>query len=180
MCHFDTIVIFHGCDMVLILTMYHNNYLQHWIIFSFPCIIDDMYISQMHILKKSKYTETHCFVLQGFSVSFTNIFYFHLNTSAWFWNVVVRNEIQSIQWHNEKYYKGLCNRWNWESNYCRLEAPGLKDWAAGNTAFSAFRTVNCCRALRISNVQSGYPVALWRAEPSVEISWFYSSEDNKI
>lgn len=107
MCHFDTIVIFHGCDMVLILTMYHNNYLQHWIIFSFPCIIDDMNISQMHILKKSKYTETHCFVLQGFSVSFTNIFYFHLNTSAWFLNVVVRNEIQSIQWHNEKYYKGL-------------------------------------------------------------------------
>lgn len=81
MCHFDTIVIFHGCDMVLILTKYHNIY-NIELFFSFPCIIDDMYISQMHILKKSKYTETHCFVLQGFSVSFTNIFYFHLNISA--------------------------------------------------------------------------------------------------
>ena len=79
MCHFDTIVIFHGCDMVLILTMYHNIY-NIELFFSFPCIIDDMYISQMHILKKSKYTETHCFVLQGFSVSFT--FYVHLNIST--------------------------------------------------------------------------------------------------
>ena len=79
MCHFDTIVIFHVCDMVLILTMYHNIY-NIELFFSFPCIIDDMYISQMHILKKSKYTETHRFVLQGFSVSFT--FCFHLNIST--------------------------------------------------------------------------------------------------
>ena len=79
MCHFDTIVIFHGCDMVLILTMYHNIY-NIELFFSFPCIIDDMYISQMHILKKSKYTGTHRFVLQGFSVSFT--FCFHLNIST--------------------------------------------------------------------------------------------------
>ena len=135
----------------------------------------------MHILKKSKYTETHCFVLQGFPVSFPNIFYFHLNVSAYkFLNVVVQNEIQSIQWHNESTIKGYATDEIENHTTVGWKHLAWKIWAAWNTAFSAYRTVNCCRAPRISNVQSGHPLALWRAEPSVKISWFYSSEDNKI
>lgn len=88
-------------------------------------------------------------------------------------HVVVQNEILSIQWHNEKYYYKLpvgysTNETENQTTVGCMEATGLKDWAVGNTALSAYKTFNCCRAPRISNVQSGHPLALWRAEPSVK------------